>query len=327
MKAPWQRTLWAKQPFADNYTPPSFLGQLDGKANGVQPDVVTLMCWSMPLTQQLCLTLTFVGLFLHLQDRNVTSEWLASGSTLTIALCGATMLMKMRRATTKDEKRKGHRRRALARPLSYALLGLVILALSPLLKTLTEATTSDSITALATALFLLSFALADFRQKHVNGHDKEEPHASVKRRRNSTASSMSDTDAEDDSVDVQEVQLPATLSLNAALCASIVLASRLRSPIEVFSLVLTSICIFAFIPRYLRHRIHSVLLAVVITLGMVLIAALLLVRFSIVASFASIAAATFLNIGCPLWMLQAQRWKRSRRGPWDMSVPRLRQRV
>lgn len=46
--------------------------------------------------------------------------------------------------------------------LSSLILSLVLLALSPVLRTLTEATTSDSIWALAAVLFALNAILADY---------------------------------------------------------------------------------------------------------------------------------------------------------------------
>lgn len=317
----WQRVLWASQSFPDNHTPDNFLDRLVSQPTGAQPDVKTLIRWSVPLTQQACLTLTFVGIFLHLRDQRITPEWLAIGSATTSALCGATTLRHTRKGGV-GTMHDAERRRILAQPLSYALLALVVLALSPLLKTLTEATTSDSITALATALFLLSFALADFSDGTPNTDIGRVSRLADRTRRHSNASSTKETYI--DSVSMQDTQLPATLSLNAALCASMVLASRLRSPIEVFSLVLAAICIFAFLPRYLRHRSKRGLPMVLVTLFMVLLSASLLAYFSLAASLASIVMSAFLNLGCPLWMRRAQAWKLSRRGPWDMGVLRLR---
>lgn len=334
---PWQRILWAQQPYTDNYVPADFLGELRTKPTTALPNLMDLMLWSLPLSQHVCITLTFVGLFLSLRDDLIGSESLAIYSALIIVLCGATMpitsiysesMTELDSKVGRKESSKKHSNRALAQPLSYALLGLVVLALSPLLRTLTEATTSDSIAALSTTLFLFSFALADFGVGE-DAKSKDETHnqdkAGHKHRRNSSSGQ---------SVPLPHLAqgpLPATLSLNASLCASIVLASRLASPIDAFSLVLAAIALFAFVTRWLKHHLRrrapthwrSALGA---TVSLLVISVGLLARFSITAAFANVATAVFLSVICPAWMRKAQGWKQARRGPWDMGVPRLRSR-
>jgi phosphatidylinositol glycan class C protein len=241
------------------------------------------------MTQQLSTTLLFVGFFLHLQAGIFTAEALASASAITIVLCAS---LTQRRGSPPSSSKEIAKTatKPLAQPLSYALLCLVILALSPLLKTLTEATTGDSIAALSTALFLLSFTLADY----------------------SAARAID-----------QESKLPATLSLNASLCSSIVLASRLEGPIEAFSLMLTSILLFAFIPRWTRQLKRPVL-ATLYTITITLASCSLLAPFSITASVLNLFTALFLSLACPAWMRKAQGWKVGRSGPWDVGIPRLR---
>lgn len=228
----------------------------------------------------------------------------------------------------KEERERRQSNRILAQPLSYALLGLVVLALSPLLRTLTEATTSDSIAALSTTLFFFSFALADFGMgKDIEPVEKPlEQRQSVHRHRRSSSTSQILPIPH-----LAQVPLPATLSLNASLCASIVLASRLTSPIDAFSLILAAIALFAFVSRWLKYHLRRRASthwrsALGVTILLLIISVALLARFSTTAAFANIAAAAFLNVVCPAWMRKAQGWKQARRGPWDMGVPRLRSR-
>ncbi|PWN38127.1 GPI2-domain-containing protein [Meira miltonrushii] len=334
---PWQRILWSQQPYTDNYVPPDFLGELRTKPTTALPNLTDLMLWSLPLSQHVCIILTFVGLFLSLRDDLIGSESLAICSALTIALCGATMpitsiysesMTELHTKTESKEKSKKHTNRALAQPLSYALLGLVVLALSPLLRTLTEATTSDSIAALSTTLFLFSFALADFgvgEDARINERPSDQDKASHKHSRNGSSGQPVPLPH------LAQGPLPATLSLNASLCASIVLASRLASPIDAFSLILAAIALFAFVSRWLKHHLRrrapthwrSAICATVFLLS---ISIGLLARFSITAAFANVATAVFLSVICPAWMRKAQGWKQARRGPWDMGIPRLRSR-
>lgn len=93
------------------------------------------------------------------------------------------------------------------------LVFLALMAVTPVLKTLTEATSSDSIWALSAILFILNLLLADY------GGPEPGPH-----------------------------RLTSVLSMNAAISASVVLASRLRSNLAVFALVLQAVLLFALFP-------------------------------------------------------------------------------
>ncbi len=255
----------------------------------------------------------------------MTPNTLASCSIAGICLCGTTMPTSRTDMDSSIRRGTAVRKKPKAQPLSYVLLGLVILAVSPLLKTLTEATTPDSIAALSTTLFLISFALADFRADLG-------PSDSIKLRRR--ASIASKTSGHDDTPCTvpEQPPLPSTLSLNAALCASTVLASRLDSPLAVFSLVASAIFLFAFFPRWLKHHAanatrkkhKAAIWMILVTLVLLASSVSLLFRFSRTAVIANISMAVFLSILCPAWMQRAHTWKLSRRGPWDIGVPRLR---
>jgi len=103
---------------------------------------------------------------------------------------------------------------------SSILVFLALMAVTPILKTLSEATSSDSIWALSATLFILNMLLADY------GDLEPKPH-----------------------------RLTSVLSMNAAISGSVVLASRLRSNLEVFALVLSSVLLFALFPL-LRKKIQ-----------------------------------------------------------------------
>lgn len=66
-------------------------------------------------------------------------------------------------------------RRTGAKTLKAAILVfLALMALSPILRTLTASTSSDSIWALSACLFLLNAALADYRSVRLSGQVREE---------------------------------------------------------------------------------------------------------------------------------------------------------
>ena len=94
------------------------------------------------------------------------------------------------------------------------------MTVTPILKTLSEATSSDSIWALSATLFILNMLLADY------GDLGPKPH-----------------------------RLTSVLSMNAAISTGVVLASRLRSNLQAFALVLSSVLLFALFPL-LRKRMQ-----------------------------------------------------------------------
>ncbi|KAK5163403.1 glycosylphosphatidylinositol anchor biosynthesis [Saxophila tyrrhenica] len=102
---------------------------------------------------------------------------------------------------------------------SAILIYCSLLGLSPILKSLTKSTSSDSIWALSSWLMMLNVMTFDYGAG-------------------------------------PEAKFPAPLSTNAALMASTVLASRLPSTTHVFSLTLFSIEVFGLFPVFRRHLRH-----------------------------------------------------------------------
>jgi phosphatidylinositol N-acetylglucosaminyltransferase subunit C len=125
-----------------------------------------------------------------------------------------------------------------------------------------------------------------------------------------------------------------SLSTNAALMASTVLASRLASITHVFSLTLFSIEVFGLFPvfrRHLRHRswrLHVMLTILLILtagagMGVVLVAngrwkAAML--GALVWSLCSVLAMG----GCSWWLIRLQKYKNVVTGPWDPARPIIR---
>lgn len=110
-------------------------------------------------------------------------------------------------------------RERLATAKSAILIYCSLLGLSPILKSLTKSTSEDSIWALASWLMILNVFTFDYGAG-------------------------------------PEAKFPASLSTNAAVMASTVLASRLPSTTHVFSLTLFSIEVFGLFPVFRRHLRH-----------------------------------------------------------------------
>jgi len=194
-----------------------------------------------------------------------------------------------------------HTHSRLATAKSAVLIYIALLGLSPILKSLTESTTSDSIWAMTCWLMCINILFFDYSGG-------------------------------------VGVRFPASLSTNAALMASTVLASRLPSTTHVFSLTLFSIEVFGLFPvfrRHLRHiswRGHLILtLALVIGSGASLGTALSKKALWEGGWKRALAGAIIWGIGsaigmggCSWWLIGLQRYKNVVIGPWDPARPVIR---
>lgn len=182
---------------------------------------------------------------------------------------------------------------------STILIYLTLLGLSPILKSLTKSTSSDSIWAMSFWLLAINIFFFDYSGG-------------------------------------VGAKFPASLSTNAALMASTVLASRLPDTTQVFSLTLFSIQVFGLFPvfrRHVRHRSwkYHVLLSVLLVLGAGLGVGMVLGEVDaegnwpwkrgIVGMVVSLVIAALAAGGCSWWLIGLQKYKNEIRGPWDPARP------
>lgn len=186
----------------------------------------------------------------------------------------------------------------LATLKSAALIFCALLGLSPILKSLTQSWASDSIWAMACGLVCINVFFFDYS----GGQTK----------------------------------LPASFSMNAAVMASTVLASRLPSTTHVFSLSLFSIEVFALFPifrRYLRlisWRGH-VTLTVLLMMGAGGSVGLTIASWpgwgAAVGGIVLGPVLTMLAMGVTSWwLIGLQKYKNEIYGPWDPARPVVRRR-
>ncbi|KAL7923431.1 phosphatidylinositol N-acetylglucosaminyltransferase subunit C [Trichoderma austrokoningii] len=182
---------------------------------------------------------------------------------------------------------------------SAILIYCTLLGLSPILKSLTQSTSSDSIWAMS--LWLLAINIFFFDYSGGVG-----------------------------------AKFPASLSTNAALMASTVLASRLPSTKQVFCLTLFSIEVFGLFPVFRRHvqhrsfRQHAILTALLILgagwgVGVVMRepgpAGHWPWKRGLGGMVVSVLIAAIATGGCSWWLIGLQRYKNEIRGPWDPARP------
>jgi len=189
---------------------------------------------------------------------------------------------------------------------SALLIYFALLGLSPILKSLTKSTSEDSIWAMSFLLFTINIFFFDY------------------------------------GTPVDNKNIPASLSTNAALMASTVLASRLPSTNQVFSLTLFSIEIFGLFPvfrRYCRQRSWRghVTLTTFLVIGAGGGVGLILGpggdpngpwdipwKSGIIGTVVGLLGTGLAMGGCSWWLIGLQKYKNEIHGPWDPARPIIR---
>uniref|UniRef100_A0A0W0G3N1 Putative phosphatidylinositol N-acetylglucosaminyltransferase n=1 Tax=Moniliophthora roreri TaxID=221103 RepID=A0A0W0G3N1_MONRR len=222
------------------------------------------------------MTLVFLDVFIQLKDRSLDPRMLVLLTT-TLFLVGYASWELILYFTSSDRRGNADRVKGLK---SSILIFLALMSLSPVLRTLTAATSSDSIWALSAALFLVSLLLADYGPSKTVGHSQE--------------------------------SLTSVLSINAAISSSVVLASRLSDDLGVFALILFSVQTFALFP-FLRRRIQkavSTRLQVSLTAVLSIAALLLWSRRSVAIALLFACILVSVTLLAPMILLWAQKYKK-----------------
>ncbi|KAF9569598.1 phosphatidylinositol N-acetylglucosaminyltransferase [Agrocybe pediades] len=283
----WEKVLWKRQPYPDNYVPPSaFLASLRKNPNFRPYSYWPLVVLACSITQHLAIIFIFLAIFVRLKEQSMDPRSLICISVVFFFLGYATW-NSLDQRTERGNRNANH----LKAFKSAVMMFLTLMSLSPVLRTLTAATSSDSIWALASILFSLNALLSDY-----------------------TATEMQDT----------HEGLSSVLSMNAAVSASVVLASRLHTDVSVFALMLYSIQSFALYPM-LRHRLQTlpVALWLLFTIALWTLAVWLIGNLSRSLMWLSFSTLSFVTVIAPGVLVWAQRYKNIIRGPWDVAVPKV----
>ncbi|KAH9008847.1 phosphatidylinositol N-acetylglucosaminyltransferase [Lactarius deliciosus] len=313
----WERVLWRTQPFPDNYVPPSFLSALSKNPNVLPYRYWPLVLGACAISQNISVIFIFLAVFTRLFDHTLDPRLLVALSTA--GFIGGCLVWELMGHFESDaassERRTCFSSSIQLNPTNQScsalgarmvkaslLIFLALIALAPILRTLTAPTSADSIWALAAALFLVHAALADYTYSA----------SPVQRERCAFLSPSFGLAL------IWGKRLTSVLSINAAISATVVLASRLHDDLAVFALMLFSVEAFALFP-VLRRRLQQLTPAPVQALvtGALGLAAL-------AAPLPGLCAAVLVSVtfGAPAVLIWAQQYKHEIRGPWDAATPR-----
>jgi len=115
---------------------------------------------------------------------------------------------------------------------------------------------------------------------------------------------------------VNAAMVSKSLSLSAAMFASICLASRLYSPNEAFVLLTVATQLFVLFPILRKELKNSIGVTVII----LLVDLYLLLQTSILVTVLFCFAVTLISLICPILFVRYQKYKDNIYGPWDEAV-------
>ncbi|KAI9218116.1 phosphatidylinositol N-acetylglucosaminyltransferase subunit C [Blastocladiella britannica] len=211
MVSPWRKVLYLRQPYPDNHVPPSFLHLLRTNDNVHRPSLSALFLGSLRVSFHLSVVMAFIASFYLLEAGSISPSTLICTSWATMGAIFATVV------SLSSSPGTGNLVALASQAKLISVFLMTLLAFAPILRTLTEDVSSDSIYAIAAGLFIGNLLLNDYR-RGISG----------------------------------SFGFPVSIATNCAVCGSVVLGSRLTSSFAVFALLQMAVLCFVASPMALR---------------------------------------------------------------------------
>lgn len=264
----WQKNLYENYGLPDNYTDSSFLEQL---RKNIKPNNVTLLeaiSLGASIAIQLNIVILFVVIFIWLNKQWTTPDMIFVSGVISTVL--GYVIYKFKEKNTSTRLAEDFRT-----ALGFLTFGYI---LSPILKTLTETVSTDTIYAMTIFMFLIHLIFSKYGSL--------------------------------------QISLSESLSITSSLFGSLMLASRLASPLHAFCLLTVSVQCFVLLPFLLCKVDNKIIISAILTGSTVYF----LSQLSQILLYVFIFAAGFLHFVSPFWYLQCQKYKDNIYGPWDEAV-------
>lgn len=212
----WKKNLYENIDYPDNYTDKTFLEELKKNVNITEISPLTAVLGAGLVTQELSIIVFFVVVYVYLHNGWIEPETVFVQSSLVAAVGYLTYRIVL---TNKNYHE------VLVTDLRTVLIFVVFgYVLSPILKTLTDTISTDTIYAMTTFMMIIHLIFFDYG--------------------------------------VPAAIVSSSLSLNAAIFGSVCLASRLASPFHAFVLLTNAVECFVLLPILLSKGKGSVIVLV-----------------------------------------------------------------
>nr|XP_022323332.1 phosphatidylinositol N-acetylglucosaminyltransferase subunit C-like isoform X2 [Crassostrea virginica] len=284
-KIKWRKILYEHQNVPDNYVDDSFLDEMKKNLYIRNYEYWSVVKASGEITQQISSMCLFIVSFIYMDDKRLLPDTLV---LITIAASGIgyTVSKLVDKFVALKSSGDENQRTVFEDLKTFVMFTGFSYCLSPVLVSLTETISTDTIYAMTTVMLLANLAFHNYG--------------------------------------VQAAVVSEAFSLNAGIFASVCLASRLHSSWHAFATVLFSLQIFGLWPR-LRHKIKATTEAfprmnVALTVVVGFLALLALFTVSMVPAVMFILGHLFITFICPAWLISLQPLKNNIHGPWDEAV-------
>lgn len=280
-KTAWKKLMYLKQPYPDNYTDESFLSQLKRNETVIQYSYFKLVKDFSLITFHVNNLILVIQIFVNIYYFNwnpIVFTTISSAISLLAFLVWEIKLNNFTSYTVNGSKLK-----------SFVLIIFMILILSPVLRSLTRSTSSDSIWSIS---FLLTIANIVF-------HDY--------------------------AFTTNIPQYKPIISTNISLSNALFLSSRLSSTFQVFCFIFLSIQLNILLPLLyfaIRQKSsNSIYQKVVFSTVFCLNGYYLFQVYNLHLIIFWVFTQVFISFMLPAYFMFLQKYKNELLGPWDIAKP------
>lgn len=262
------KNLYENREYPDNYTDSKFLEDLQKNLYVEKVTLSEAFLGSFRVVLRVCLCVLYAVLFVYMYNDFVNTYTVIYSSVIVTSFCYLLFVIFEGSDVIRHFKTV----------IIYVVLGYL---LSPILHTLTDTVSTDTIYAWSVIMMLIHLIYFDYG--------------------------------------VKAALVSKSLSINAAIFASVCLVSRLSTPFDAFILLTVSVIFFVLSPQLFKVLLHTKLFTAIFVVTLV-ITLLSLYSVSITMLCYFVILVIILSVYCPVMFVRWQKYKDNIYGPWDEAI-------
>ncbi|XP_055930169.1 phosphatidylinositol N-acetylglucosaminyltransferase subunit C-like [Argiope bruennichi] len=276
MAEKWEKVLYKKQNFPDNYVDASFLSDLRKNVNLHKYTFWEAFTGISVVTHEISSTVLFVITYICMKENMFSIRTVVSGIAVLLIFCA------FLQQWLKNEWwlfKKANVYEHVKSCIIFLTFGYMF---SPILKTLTQSVSTDTVYAMVVLMLLLHVLCQDYGTR-----------AAI---------------------------VSSSVSLNSALFAAVCLASRLPTVEHTFALVVLAVIFFVLLPlirKKIKDNIYCLLSMTGLFMGIV---SIFLIFISVVYAILFMLLCFCINLFFIALFIYCQKYKENIFGPWDEAV-------